>query len=123
MRIEIVKDTTGKEYRLIKQNRVNWIVEELETGRRVQGNGLMFTHVRFDEPKVPTVDPLIRIGARVVVKKDASIRRNPKFAKDANKTFVLIGFGSIHGDFKAIEEGGNTRNSYWSISATELELA
>jgi hypothetical protein len=121
--IEIVKDRRGTEYKLVKRNRVNWIVEELESGKRLQGNGIQFEHVRYDKPEVSAVDPRIRIGARVIIKKDAPIRMNPKFAKDQDKTFVLIGFGTIMGDFKAIEEGGNSRNAFWNISSQEMELA
>lgn len=120
--IEIVKDPKGVEYKVVKRNRVNWVVEELKDGTRWNWPHHALTHVRYEEEKIAATNPLIRIGARVVLKKDASIRKNPKFARNADKTFVLIGFGKALGDFKAIEEGGNARNSYWSIPGKDFDL-
>jgi len=122
MQSQIVKDHQGNEYKLIKANRVNWVVERLSDGERLQGRAIMFTHVRWEEDKIEEVDPLIRIGAMVKVKADANMRRNPKFAADKDKTFVIIGFDGMHG-FKCTELGGNARNSYWKIPTKELERA
>jgi len=118
--IEIVKDPNGVEYKVIKRNRVNWMVESLDGGGRWNWPHQALTHVRYEEEKTEWIDPMVRIGARVVIKKDAAARKNPKFAKDADKTFVLIGFGKAPGDFKAIEMGGNARNSYWSLSGKDM---
>lgn len=119
---EVVKDNRGNEYYLIKPNRVNWVVEEIKTGKRVQGPRQMFTHVRWENPKPVEIDPRVRIGALVKVKADAGMRANPKFAADKDKTFVVIGFDGLEG-FKCTELGGNARNSYWKIPTKDLEIA
>lgn len=125
MMVEIVKAFDGTEYKAVKKNRVNWIVEDLKTGNRLQGNGRMFTHVRFEEEKKETVDPLIRIGAVVRVKESAPIWMNAKFSRTTSKkqAFVIMGFGKSLGDFKCITLGGNEGNRYWEIPGSSLELA
>lgn len=122
MQTQIVKAVDGNEYSVIKKNRVNWLVQNVKTGERVNWNALALTHVRYEDEVRIAVDNRIRIGALVSIKKDAGIRKNPKFARDADKHFVLIGFGKAHGEFKAIELGGNDRNAYWSIASTDLEV-
>lgn len=123
MQTQIVVAVDGNEYSVIKKNRVNWLVQNTKTGERVNWNALALKHVRWEEEKVVAVDNRVRIGALVTIKKDAGIRKSPKFVRDVNKHFVLIGFGKAPGEFKAIELGGNDRNAYWSIASTDLEVS
>lgn len=122
MMVEIVKDPAGLEYKVLKKNRVNWSVEELNTSERWNWPARALQHVRFEEENLPVVHPALRIGAVVKIKADAAIAKNSKFAHEVNKKFVLIGFGKALGDFKAIELGGNSRNAFWNIPSTDLEL-
>jgi hypothetical protein len=120
--VEIVKTFDGKEMKVIKRNRVNYVLED-DKGVRWNYKAIGLTFVRWEEEKTPEIDPLIRIGATVKVKSDAALRRSPKFAALQHKSFVIIGFGKAPGDFNIIEAGGNARNSYWGAPAKDLELA
>jgi hypothetical protein len=122
MQVEIVKTFDGKEMKVIKRNRVNFVLED-EKGVRWNYKAIALTHVRWEEEKAPEIDPRIRIGAEVKIKADAPLRRNAKFMKDAHKHFVIIGFGKAPGDFNIIEKGGNVRNTYWGAPASQLEIA
>jgi len=122
---EIVKDNKGIEYYLIKANRVNWIVERISDGVRLQGPGTMFTYLATKEVEAASFDALIRIGALVRVNPNADIWKYTKFtnAYDYEQKFVIMGFGKVPGEFKVIELGGNARNTYYGIHGKDLVLA
>lgn len=122
---EIVKDNKGIEYYLIKANRVNWVVERISDGARLQGNARMFTLAGVKEVEAPAVDPRIRIGAVIRVRPSANIWTYSKFnnAYEYEQNFVIMGFGGALGEFKIIELGGNTRNTYYNIHGKDLVLA
>ena len=122
MQVEIVSNFAGEEFKVIKRNRVNWVLEDSK-GVRWNYKALGLKHVRWEEAKEEPINQLIRIGAVVKVKEDAPIRQNTKFVKDAHKRFVIIGFGKNPGDFSIIELGGNMRNSYWGIPGSQLDIA
>lgn len=118
---QIVKDRQGTEYKLIKANRVNWIVERLSDGRRMKGNAAIFTFDRVEKDDVEDVDPLIRIGAIVQLKPNCPLVTDPRIPHQADDWFVVIGFGEAPNEFRIIEAGGNARNSYFkSIHARYL---
>lgn len=119
--MQIVKDRQGVEYKLIKANPVNWIVERLSDGRRMRGNAAIFTFDRVEKDKVEDVDPRVRIGAIVQLKPDCPLVTNPQIPHQADDWFVVIGFGEAANEFKIIEAGGNPRNAYFkSIHARYL---
>jgi hypothetical protein len=119
---ELVKDNKGTEYYLIKANRVNWVVERVSDGRRMEGKAYIFSYVGAKEVEAPKVDPRIRIGALVQVNESASIWSYSKFLKayTRDQKFVIMGFGSTLGEFKIIELGGNTRNTFYTIHGKDL---
>lgn len=122
---ETVVDTKGVEYYLIKANRVNWVVERISDGVRLQGPASIFTYKGIAQVEVPTVDPRIRIGAIVKVNETAALRSYSKFSNTygSNSEFVIMGFGKVLGEFKIIEVGGNSRNTYYNIHGKDLVLA
>jgi hypothetical protein len=122
---ELVKDNKGTEYYLIKANRVNWVVERVSDGRRMEGKAYIFSYVGAKEVEAPKVDPRIRIGALVQVNESASIWSYSKFlnAYTRDQKFVIMGFGSALGEFKIIELGGNARNTFYNIHGKDLVLA
>lgn len=122
---ELVVDTEGIEYYLVKMNRVNWIVERISDGARLQGPAQMFTLKGIAQVEAPVIDPLIRIGALVRVKPDANIWSYKKFTNEYEyeQQFVIMDFGKIHGEFRIIEVGGNARNTYYQLPAKDLVRA
>jgi hypothetical protein len=122
---QIVVDNKGTRYYLIKANRVNWVVERISDGNRMQGNAAIFKFEGVEEVEAPKVDSRIRIGAMVTVAATASILSYTKFtnAYDADQQFVIIGFGKAPGEFKIIELGGNARNTYYNIHGKDLVIA
>jgi len=122
---EIVKDKQGVEYYLIKANRVNWIVERISDGARLEGKAYLFSIVGAKEVDAPVVDLGIRIGAMVRVNPKSDIWKYAKFnnAYEFEQKFVIIGFGKIPGEWKVMELGGNTRNTYYGIHGKDLVLA
>jgi hypothetical protein len=122
---ELLKDSKGIEYYLIKANRVNWIVERVSDGARLQGPGRMFTPVGIKQVETAAVSPLIRIGAVVKVNEKATIWSYSKFLNtySRDQKFVIMGFGKVPGEFKIIELGGNARNTYYNLHGKELVLA
>lgn len=122
---ELIKDSKGTEYYLIKANRVNWIVERVSDGARLKGPAQMFTPIGIKQVEAPTINPLIRIGAMVRVNEKADIWSYTKFLNSylRSQEFVIIGFGVAPGEFKIIELGGNPRNTYYSIHGKDLVLA
>jgi len=120
---QIVKDRQGTEYKLIKANRVNWVVERVSDGRRMKGNAAIFTPVRFEEDTAPPINPMFRVGAIVNLLPDCPIVKDVRNPHKAGDFFVIIGFGDVPGEFKIIEAGGNPRNQYFrSISARYLSV-
>lgn len=122
---ELVKDNKGVEYYLIKANRVNWIVERVSDGRRMEGKAFIFSYVGAKEVEAPKVDPRIRIGAMVRVDAEAGVWKYSKFSNAYNmhQQFVIMGFGKAPGEFKVIELGGNARNTYYNIHGKDLVIA
>lgn len=122
---ELVKDNKGVEYYLIKANRVNWIVERVSDGRRMEGKAFIFSYVGAKEVEAPKVDPRIRIGAVVRVRPSSDIWNYSKFnnAYEYEQNFVIMGFGKVPGEFKIIELGGNARNTYYNLHGKDLVLA
>jgi hypothetical protein len=122
---ELLKDSKGIEYYLIKANRVNWIVERVSDGARLQGPGRMFTPVGIKQVETAAVSPLIRIGAVVKVNEKATIWSYSKFLNtySRDQKFVIMGFGKVPGEFKIIELGGNARNTYYNLHGKDLVLA
>jgi hypothetical protein len=122
---ELVKDNKGIEYYLVKANRVNWIVERVSDGARLQGNARLFTYVGAKEVEAAPVDPRIRIGAMVRVKEDANIWSYSKFASSYrhDQNFFVMGFGKGLGELKIINVGGNDRNTYYNIHGKDLVIA
>lgn len=122
---ELLKDSKGIEYYLIKANRVNWVVERISDGARLQGPGRMFTPVGIKEVEAPTVDPRIRIGAMIRVSPNSDIWSYSKFtnAYDYEQNFFVMGFGKAPGEFKIIEVGGNSKNTYYNLHGKDLVIA
>lgn len=120
--IHVYTNPRGEELKLIKPNRVNWIMEHLSDGRRVKGDARLYTFLETrDIDPEPPVNPLIRIGAIVDLLPDAP----PVKAGRARPgdTYVIIGFGLAPNEFKIIEAGGNPGNSYYkSVHAKHLSL-
>lgn len=110
MLIHVYTDRHGVEYKLIKRNRVNWIVERLSDGNRMKGPAGIFTFLETRIIEEATVDPLIRIGSIVELLPDCPLVVNGR-AK-AGDVYVCIGFGEALNEFRIINAGGNPRNSY-----------
>lgn len=117
--IQVYTDRQGTEYKLIKPNRVNWVVERLSDGARMKGDARIFTFLESREVEDEPIDPLIRIGAIVDLKPDCPIVVKGNAAP--GDTYVVIGFGVAPNEFRIINVGGNPRNSYYkSIHARYL---
>lgn len=110
MIINVYTDRQGTEYKLIKANRVNWIVERLSDGNRMKGNAAIFTLQGTRQVEEDVIDPLIRIGAIVDLKPNCPLVVNGR--AQAGDTYVIIGFGDALNEYKIITVGGNPRNSY-----------
>lgn len=122
---QIVVDNKGTRYYLIKPNRVNWVVERISDGNRMQGNAAIFKFEGVEEVEAPKVDSRIRIGAMVRVNEKATVWNYSKFynAYSTDQNFVIMGFGKTPGEFKIIELGGNARNTYYNIHGKDLVIA
>lgn len=121
MKVQILRDRQGVEYKLIKANRVNLVVERLSDGRRMKGNTAIFDHVRLEEDTAPLVDPRIRPGALVKLLPNTPILMNSKHEYDEDTIFVVLGYGIAPREFRIIEVGGNERNTYFkSVPADEM---
>lgn len=123
MNRQIFKDRHGTEYKLIKPNRVNWIVERVSDGRRMKGNASIFTFSHNIEEEAETFDPLLRVGAIVRLNADCPIVLDHRNSHTEGDYFIVLGFGDAPNEFKIIEAGGNPRNLFYkSVHARHLTV-
>lgn len=120
---QIFKDREGTEYKLVKANRVNWLVERVSDGKKLKGNAAIFTFSHTIQEEAETYDPLLRIGAIVRLNADCPIVLDHRNSHTEGDYFIVIGFGLVPNEWKIIEAGGNPRNSYWkSIHSRHLTV-
>lgn len=117
--IQVYTNRDGVEHKLIKRNRVNWIMERLSDGARFKGDSRLWTFLETRQVEEESLNPLIRVGALVELLPDCPIVKSGR-AK-AGDMYVIIGFGQAVNEFKIIEVGGNPRGTYYkSIHARYL---